>query len=142
MFEWKDDYSVKVPLLDAQHKKLFEIGGNVYTLLQNHSDGDSFSEIIVQVKELIKYAKYHFEQEEALMRKYDFQELNAHILEHTRFIDYLDSLDYNEIDANQLQALEDMVQFLAKWIFKHIINTDFKYSDHIEKGLQSLTVTH
>lgn len=135
MFEWKDDFSVKIPLLDEQHKKLFEIGENVHLMLTNADGEDTFTGIIAQVKELIKYTKYHFEQEELLMKKFNFDGVDAHVAEHKQFIRYIESLDYNQIDNHQVQTLTDLVQFLAKWIFKHIINTDFQYSDTIQHGL-------
>ncbi len=141
MFEWKEDFSVKIPLLDEQHKKLFEIGENVHLMLTRSDDEDAFAEIITQVKELIKYTKYHFEQEELLMKKFNFEGLDAHIAEHGQFIHYIESLDYNQIDNHQVQTLTDLVQFLAKWIFKHIINTDFQYSDTIQHGLANVHAT-
>jgi len=35
MFEWKPEYSVQIPEIDAQHQKLFALAGELHTFLKN-----------------------------------------------------------------------------------------------------------
>lgn len=131
MFNWKDDFSVKIPLIDAQHKRLFEIGNSINALLKEFKGQDTYDEIVNQLDELSKYTKYHFGQEEKLMAHYEYPEIDGHIKEHQEFIKYLDGLDYYDIDQAQEEALVDLLKFISSWVFKHIMNTDFKYSDFL-----------
>lgn len=131
MFDWTEDYSVKVEVIDDQHKRLFEIGENINELLQDYSGADSFDEIMTNVEELSEYTKYHFEEEEKLMQLHGYTDLEKHKVEHKKFISYLDKLDVDQIDENQEETLKKLINFIAIWIFKHISNVDFKYSDLI-----------
>lgn len=135
MFYWKDDFSVKIPLIDEQHKRLFNIGNSINELLKEYNGQDTFDEIMNQLDELSNYTKYHFAQEEKLMSHYGFEGLDEHIKEHRDFIAYLDGLDYNNIDEDQEETLMNLIKFVTSWIFKHIMNTDFKYCDFIVKKI-------
>ena len=131
MFDWNETFSVKIAEIDDQHKKLFEIGENINQLLKDHDGIDSFDEIMDLIADLLSYTKYHFEEEEKLLVAHNYPELEAHVDEHNKFIDYLENLDEDEIDENQKQVLAELIKFIATWIFKHINNTDFKYSQFL-----------
>jgi len=131
MFEWNENFSVKVPFLDDQHKKLFEIGERINELLLDHNGEDSFDDIMDQIDELESYTSYHFEEEEKMMKYFGYPELESHIQEHQKFINYLRSIDVIEVDGNQLEMLTELVRFIAKWIFGHINSVDFLYSDYM-----------
>lgn len=135
MFEWKEDYSVKIPLIDAQHKKLFEIGASINELLKDYHGQDSFDQILKVIESLETYTVYHFREEEKLMAHFEYPELKVHQEEHQKFIDYLNGLELDRIDRNQRESLVELVKFVAGWIFKHISNVDFRYSDFISKRM-------
>lgn len=135
MFEWNDNFSVKIPMIDEQHKKLFEIGENINILLKDHVESDNFDEILEQIDELANYTKHHFEDEEKMLKDNAYEDFDAHILEHKKFLDYLDELDFDAIDDNQEETLKELIKFIAGWIFKHINNVDFKYSEYIVEKL-------
>lgn len=86
MLQWKDDFSVGIPLIDEQHKRLFEIGNTIAELLKTYDGQDAFIEIMDQIDALVEYTKYHFEQEEKLMDHYHYSDIEAHIKEHRDFI--------------------------------------------------------
>ena len=136
MFEWNNNFSVKIPLIDEQHKKLFEIGENINILLQDHVGTDSFDEILEQITELSDYTKHHFEDEENMLKEHGYENLDEHIAEHKKFIDYLDALNFDDIDDNQEETLKELIKFIASWIFKHINNVDFKYADYIAEKIK------
>lgn len=138
MFIWKDDFSVKIPLIDEQHKRLFEIGNSINVLLKEYDGQDSFDEIMSQLDNLSNYTKYHFEQEEKLMSHYGYEDLDEHKKEHRDFIAYLEGLDSNDIDHDQKETLLNLIKFITSWVFKHIMNTDFKYSDFIVEKMNKI----
>jgi len=137
MLRWKDDFSVGIPLIDEQHKRLFEIGNTIAALLKTYDGQDAFIEIMDQIDALVEYTKYHFEQEEKLMGHYHYSDIEAHIKEHRDFIVYLDSLNYHTMNNEQEKTLIELIKFVTTWVFKHIMNTDFKYSDYIVEAMKS-----
>lgn len=136
MFTWSDDFSVQIPIIDEQHKKLFEIGNNIY-YLYNHFQYD---ELTTHIKDLLgeleRYTKYHFRTEEDLMIRFHYPDISEHIKEHRKFIDYLDSIDLYENTYDQAEYILGLLQFISSWIFKHINYSDFKYSDFLVKAIE------
>ncbi len=135
MFEWNDSFSVKIPIFDAQHKKLFEVGNRLSKLIETDALTNNFEEAMTsihsEIKDMYDYTYYHFSQEEMMMRSYDFPGLEDHIVEHKTFLTYLKSIDIDHINENHTDAISEIIRFIASWIFKHINHTDFKYSDFL-----------
>jgi hemerythrin len=133
MFEWNESFSVDIPLIDQQHKKLFDIGERVYRLIEEDYNNKNFHEIMNLIDELYKYTKYHFEEEEKIMKFYNFPELSIHRHEHNKFIEYLDDIRIGEIAKEEDSALNDLISFIASWIVRHIGSVDVKYKEYIMK---------
>lgn len=137
MFKWDNAYSVKIPLIDEQHKKLFLISEKIHSLfLDFKNDNSKDKQVLLEsLFELIQYTNYHFTQEEKLMHSYNYPDIDEHIKEHKSFIKYLNNMDYYNNVENFEEVLENLIAFLSKWIFSHIMNTDFKYSDFLKNSM-------
>lgn len=135
MFNWNDTFSVKIEAIDEQHKRLFDIGNSINTLLVDHNGYDSYDEIIEQIGNLATYTKIHFKAEEKMMEEYGYKDLDNHIDEHNKFLEYLDDLDFDAIDDNQQGTLSDLIAFIANWIVTHINDTDMQYSEFLAQKL-------
>ena len=129
MFDWKEEYSVGVQEIDLQHRRLFEMGHAMSNLVSNHAGEDIYDELNAMFEELIDYTKYHFNAEEALMEKVNFEYLEEHKVEHNKFVDKLMSLDLDQMDDNQGKFALDLLKMVATWIFKHISGEDFRYRE-------------
>lgn len=134
MFVWSENFSVNNDLIDSQHKRLFEIGNNINDILKNFDEKSDCEKLKHEINELVRYTKYHFEEEEILMKKYNYLELDIHREEHESFINYLDDIDVDNIENCKKEDLVDLLKFVASWIFKHISNTDYKYGDYIKQN--------
>lgn len=132
MFEWKQEFCIGIKEIDIQHERLFEIGNNIHNLFSQSKESDVFDEMLEEIEELKNYTVYHFSTEEKLFEKYGYSESKSHIKEHHAFIDYLNSMNIFELDENQEKTIADILKFIAKWIFKHINNTDTKYVDFLQ----------
>jgi PAS domain S-box-containing protein len=66
---WSDEYSVKVPSLDDQHKVLFELMRKMGDSVRRGEETES-SELILD--ELVSYASFHLKYEESLLEKYRY----------------------------------------------------------------------
>lgn len=137
MFDWKDEFSVGIPLIDEQHKRLFLIGERLHNLVTEYNEGDDLYDDIIQLlNEMHSYTLFHFSEEEKLMGLSGYKGLSEHQDEHRKFVDYLENIDVEFLDDNQVDQMRDIVLFLAKWIFKHINNSDFKYSEIVKQSLK------
>ena len=135
MLQWRDEYSVKLPFFDRQHQQLLEIGQGIQQLLDDYQGQDTFDEIAGKLSELADYTRYHFAQEEKVMAEFAYPELEEHVKEHRAFIAYLESLDMSAIDQNQEETLRELMKFITSWVLRHIMKTDFKYSDFLLKAM-------
>ena len=132
MFEWKEEFELKIKVIDDQHKKLLEIGNKINDLLVNQeAEDDNFDEIYQVIEELRDYTVYHFTTEENLFIKHNYSGYEAHKKEHDAFIEFLNSVNPDEIDDNQKEFLKSLLTKIVKWVFKHIITTDFMYKDYM-----------
>lgn len=135
-FDWKEIYSVNVEEIDKQHKKLFEIGGRIYDLVQSDDEYDHYDEILVILEELKDYTIFHFDYEEKLMKQYGFEEAEIHSFEHIFFMKKLKKLESLDIDTKQKKVMMELITFIADWISGHILKSDMKYSEFFNgKGL-------
>lgn len=136
MFKWKDEFSVNVASIDEQHKRLFEIGSELDDLMALNDEYDHYDEIIDILNKLKDYTIYHFDYEEELFEKYDYEESVSHHFEHHFFIKRLEKLCKKDIDSQQQEAIHEIYTFILDWISEHILKSDMKYKDFlISKGV-------
>lgn len=132
IFKWKDKFKTGIEEVDNQHKRLFDIGSELYNLVSLDDGSDHYDEIIALLTELSDYTKYHFGYEEELMEKFNYTDINSHKKEHQKFIDKLNETLAKDIDMNQKQVVLDMIEFIINWVSRHIVGTDFKYIGTIQ----------
>jgi hemerythrin len=124
MFEMKEEYKLGVPHIDAQHEKLFEIGGRAYELLKDSYSIDKYDKIVTIINELSEYTIMHFKAEEAYMESIKYKKLFTQKMEHAEFIKKVSEVDFQKIDENQDEYIMGILDFVAKWLVDHIIEKD------------------
>lgn len=129
IFNWKNEYSTGISAIDLQHRRLFEIGSNIYELATLNDGVDHFDEIMQILDNLKNYAIYHFEFEESYMRSKNFDNIVEHKKLHVNFIDKILSINDKDVDNKQKQVLLKLLDFIANWIGNHILKEDFRYKD-------------
>ncbi len=115
--EWSDRFSVGVPTMDEQHKRLLEIVGQCQPTT-SLADRESLLDILV---ELLEYSSYHFSTEEELMRTHNYPAFHNHLVSHDvfrqRLSEFIDG--YRAEDEALAQRIHD---FLQRWIQGHILD--------------------
>ncbi len=132
IFKWKDNFSTGIEEIDKQHKRLFEIGGDIYNLATLKDGQDHYDEIMTLLRGLKDYTVYHFGFEESLMEKYNFSELEKHKEQHKMFVEKLVEVETQDIDVRQQKVILDILDFVINWISSHILGSDFKYKGIIK----------
>lgn len=62
--EWNEDLSVENSFIDAHHKKLISLFNRAVELSETNNEASLFTTVHL-LSELVEYAIYHFDEEEA-----------------------------------------------------------------------------
>lgn len=127
IFRWSENYETGIPEIDKQHKKLVDIAAKLEDMLETGGSIDYYDYILETLDELKDYTEYHFSFEEKRMEEYGYEEFEEHRMEHLYFVKRLNKLSMQDIDSQQLGVISETLNFLAKWLFSHILNSDMKY---------------
>jgi len=126
-YVFSDEYLTGIGLIDDEHRQLFALVNEVHTLIHDEFIFDKYDEIMRILTELRNYTEMHFHDEEAYMEKIDYPELDAQRRAHNAFIEKLVDINFEELenlDNNQQEYLQDILDFLAKWLVNHILKMD------------------
>ena len=121
---WKDEYSIGMPLIDEQHKRLFQIVNRIQVLLSDKFISDKYDGIIEIIHELKAYTIYHFKAEEEYMLKIGYKKLFSQKVAHNDFLEKINSIDFTQIDNDQNKYLNEILYFVCDWLVMHILKED------------------
>jgi hemerythrin-like metal-binding protein len=124
-FRWTDEYSLGVEKIDRQHRHLFEIINKLIERSAASSDSKLVTETLT---EMLKYAKEHFTDEEELMQKHGYPEIELHKKQHAYFIETTAELSINALN-NQSMVAGEIAEFLMLWLTTHVLKSDMKYKE-------------
>lgn len=117
---WNSAYSIGHEKVDQEHKKLFEIASKAYNCENNKT------ELMLIIKELIKYTKFHFSNEENYMESIGYKNIEEHKNIHKEIVNKLNQL----IKKLKTSPIEDNIKELSNFIntnlLQHILIVDKK----------------
>jgi hemerythrin len=132
-FVWQSKYSVGVPEIDREHKRLFELADRLHTAMAAGKGKESEQ---AALSELIRYTAEHFGHEEAVMRRYNYADLKAHHAKHEAFTKTV--LEFQtKFEAGAVCLSVRMLQFVRTWLVEHIGGEDVKIAASIPAGRQA-----
>ena len=126
-YKFTDEYLTGIGLIDDEHRQLFALVNEVHSLVNDDFIFDKYDEIMRILTELRNYTEMHFRDEEAYMEKINYADLDAQRRAHNAFIEKLVDINYEELeslDNNQQEYLQNVLDFLAKWLINHILKMD------------------
>ncbi len=129
MLNWKEDYALGIASIDEQHKKLFEIAGDIQELLNNQFITDKYDPIVAIIDELKSYTVEHFKDEEQFMMDNRYPKFLSHKAMHMDFVEKMDAIDLSQIDNEQNLYLKDILGFVLEWLVQHILVDDKQYTN-------------
>lgn len=123
MYQFTDDCLTGIEEIDKEHQHLFELIGETNQLLL--SDSDIRVTAMNLLKELKEYTQTHFAHEEAYMEKIQDPELSRQRSAHQAFVARVETFNIvNLSDENLRTALSDLLEYLSRWLFQHILGSD------------------
>jgi hemerythrin len=132
MFEWKPEYSVQMPEIDAQHKRLFALAAELYRAM---TQGKAATVLEESLAALIDYTRDHFATEERFMNKYHYPEAAQHKAQHDQLTTEVLDLQ-RRFQAGEHTLSASLIMFLQNWLVQHIAKSDQQYSAYI-RGKQA-----
>lgn len=126
MYQFTEDCLIGIPEIDREHEKLFRLINEVFELLHNDRLKDKYREIRKILTELKRYTEEHFANEESYMESIRDPELEMQKKEHKAFCEKIATLDVTDIEevTDQQETLEDLMQYLTRWLYHHILGSD------------------
>ena len=124
MFEWKQEYSVGIPSIDAQHQNLFAIARELHAAMSS-GQGRAVSGRILG--RLIQYTGAHFGHEERLMRVSGYPELDRHKEQHVALTRQVLQFQ-KDFEAGRVAITVQLLQFIKQWLEHHIQESDKAYA--------------
>jgi len=129
---WNDLYSVNVPEIDDQHKKLIALANQMYDAMRAGKGRDVLGPVLA---ELVDYTVYHFEAEERLLRQHGFPEHDEHKEMHDSLAGKAKQFRDDFTRGQESRAM-DVMLFLSNWLNIHILEADKQYASFLrEKGV-------
>lgn len=127
-FPWTDDLSVGVHRMDDQHKVLLRLINRVADLSESGVGGASIRIVLGQ---LVDYTKFHFQDEEKLMRDAGYPDVDVHAKVHEAFVAEVGRLVAAATASTESVDGSSLLPILKDWLVRHIQGTDKKYGKHI-----------
>jgi len=124
--KWCDEYSINNPMIDEQHKKLFELAGAVEDIAEHAVSKRKVKELL---SDFFHYMRDHFSDEEKYMESINYPELEPHRKIHKEIIKSMVHLIGSIKTTNDLK--ERLYLISKQWLLEHILFEDMKISEFV-----------
>ncbi|OAN53150.1 cyclic nucleotide-binding protein [Paramagnetospirillum marisnigri] len=128
---WRPEYSVNIQRIDNHHRRLLELSSRLIEAMRKNKGETETAE---SMEALIAFALYHFTEEEMMLKRYGYPELQGHGSKHKRLMAQVHDLE-QRIAARSMSVAE-VLAFLEDWIITHILMEDRRYAPFVnDKGV-------
>ncbi|MBJ6726149.1 bacteriohemerythrin [Geomesophilobacter sediminis] len=124
---WDSSFSVSIPTIDEQHKKLFAMVNELSDAMQQKRSKDAIGSVL---QRLIEYTGSHFGQEEDFFRRTGYPEESRHCQLHKDLVQQVLELQ-RKFNSGETLLTHDVVTFLQDWLVRHIKGEDKRYTSHL-----------
>ena len=135
---WNNSLKTGVPEMDNQHALLVDVLNVIKDIYMDAEEGklESIGRIRQQLHELQKYAREHFRDEEAMLEKCGYPDLDRHRKLHAMLLQKAEQIE-RDFDDNARDSLHDLVKSIETWIIHHIVTEDHKYVDYLNASIKT-----
>lgn len=125
---WRDTYSVGVEEIDRQHQDFVKLIRRLQILQERNNQKHL---VIRLIREIGKYAEFHFVSEENIMYFLRYPDLPRQEAEHGKLL----ASFQKQVSAYEMgkTSLEGLIQFLVDWFVEHSTKEDKLIGQHIQQ---------
>ncbi len=124
---WDNKFSVGHDRIDHEHQVFVDLIRNVS--IMEESGEKQQARILRTLKEIQKYAEFHFLSEENIMLDVSYPDYDDHKREHERLLSKLKDHIFEYTHGNY--SLEALVEFLFEWFALHTTDIDKRLAKYI-----------
>ena len=121
--KWRPDFNLGISEIDKQHRKIVELINTLSQAFANKTARQKLGDIF---EELLAYADYHFQAEEALFQSSNFPFSEEHIALHRKFVAKVQDLRQKHQEDKPVTFR--VLGFLKDWLTNHILDADREYA--------------
>jgi hemerythrin len=125
--QWKDEYSLGIPAVDLQHKRIFDCFIHIADegIAKNNAWLADSSTV-----QLIGFIRAHFALEESVMQKLGYPDFERHVEEHRQYHGEMVDLAQESLKTKG-SLTREKINVAQKWFREHITTSDRRYVDFL-----------
>lgn len=127
LIEWKKQFELGIPAVDAEHRELIDLINATYAELQS---GQSQSTILDFLGEIFAKISAHFALEESIMRKHKYDQYLEHKTDHERLLDEIRDI-MDDYEDGLVPSEEQLSRRLNDWFCEHFRSKDARLHKHL-----------
>jgi len=129
LYEWHEQMSVGIDVLDQENKKLI----GYLDALQEALESNRSKEILsTTLKEATIYIINHFKHEEEFFSNSEYPDKKEHIDKHEEMTMQLKEIHNRYLLERSDALLIEFVKFLKEWHINHVQEMDMKYANFVK----------
>ncbi len=82
---------------------------------------------------LVDYARFHFHEEEQMMERYGYAEIEGHRAKHRRLMDQAFDMQRRFEERERMEGPE-IATMLREWIVGHVLSDDRRFAQMLNAG--------
>jgi len=129
VFEWTQDFDVKIDEYNDQHVNLFKMINSLEVNVASNAGHDAQQKTL---DELVPYCVNHFKCEEREFQAKSYPQTDSHTKIHNDFLEKVGAV-YKAHSNKEAEVDTGLVDFLKDWLVKHIKGSDQQYSDFLNQ---------
>ncbi len=129
--EWKDEYSLGIPAIDLQHKRIFDC---LLRVAHGATDDDRLR-AEAEIIKLLRLLQEHFMLEESMMQKLHYPDLEQHIKEHRQFHSDVHHLAQTSL-MKKGGVPREAIRIAHNWLTDHLMVRDRHYLEFFSNATQ------
>jgi hemerythrin len=128
MMKWSDEYQIGLPVIDSQHKRLFNLIDELNKAIETGPEITDIEELLAGLKQ---YATRHFQLEEKYMVESNYPGLEEQQKDHAYFTNRFKALneEINEIGFTPAVA-QVIKEELSEWLKEHVTGLDVNFGEY------------
>lgn len=133
-FRWSERLSVGNDQMDGEHKMLISYLNIIGNYKMKYDAGDSLSHEAVRgvIKRLIDYTVVHFRDEEVLLARYGYPNIESHKAIHRHLVEQVKMLA-DKFESQGVAVVPVLYNFVSVWLKDHIMGVDQRYAKYVGK---------
>ncbi len=123
--DWSKDYEIGIKVVDQQHEKLL----NMINKLEGSIGKENVLKVMGDIlRDLVDYVKFHFQDEEKVMKRISYPDLERHKKLHEELVDQVTEI-LIKIKKGEVITASELMGFLQRWLLDHIMAEDKKIGE-------------